>query len=165
MYTCIYLTLYACITLYCLFLPVRRTRGESRTLERLRVHKVRRLVVALSRGRSCVPSAGGGCRGIAAENEDGMKRGMEENAVAPGATAAATAAATLAESAKGVVRERTRVFFHHQLLAASANPSRSPDVREGARGRKRDARTNSQIVKVPNSYLLLRTSSSPSLYP
>lgn len=50
------------------------TRGELCTLERLRVHKARRIAVALSRGRPCAPSAGGGCRGIAAENEDGKKR-------------------------------------------------------------------------------------------
>lgn len=82
-----------CIYMYFPLLSLSfRTRGELRTLERLRVHKARRIAVALSRGRPCAPSVGGGCRGIAAENEDGKKRGMEENAVAPGATATATAA-------------------------------------------------------------------------
>lgn len=141
----------------CMYFPLLshsfRTRGESRTLERLRVHKARRIAVALSRGRPCAPSVGGGCRGIAAENEDGTKRGMEENAVAPGATAAVTTAA--AESAKGVVRERTRVFFHHQLLAASANPPRSRRTRGSERWKERETQTNSQTVKVLNFYLLL----------
>lgn len=154
MYTCMWLYLYFPLPSLSFAVRDERTRGESRTLEHLRVHKARRIAVALSRGRPCAPSAGGGCRGIAAENEDGkMEEGeMEESAVAPGATAAAT------EGAKGVVRERTRVFFHHQLLAASANPSRSRRARGSEQGR--EARANSQTVKVPNSYRLLHASSS-----
>jgi len=41
----------------------------------------------------------------------------------------------VAKGAKGVVRERTRVFFHHQLLVASANPSRSGVERKRERER------------------------------
>lgn len=83
------------------------------------------------------------------ENEGGRRRGRWKRA----RRRATATGAVVAEGAKGVVRERTRVFFHHQLLAASANPSRSSCVRGSETGG--GARTNNQTVKVPNSCRLL----------
>ena len=106
--------------------------ADMYTLWRLCVHKVRSTYLAIALNARSRGTMSKGKRG--SEDKRDRYRGKERVVL-------------VVVGVKGVTRERTRVFFHHQLLAASASLSRS------------------ETVKVPNSQLAITSSiQDPNYY-